>query len=164
MVSSHSSAARIDWDDPRRIQLYPIPLDNQSYTRLRNVRGPSHALILRAHTPGFVTPSVPDQDGIQRVTDITLVPDLLFLNPVDFFRTHRDVDSIWIEAIDPAEPVEEVSTASQADPIPQYLVIRRSELCYDICSYYRVVQHHFFTSHHLLLPRASEFLSTLPDE
>jgi hypothetical protein len=84
------------------------------------------------------------------------LPDLLFLNPCAYFVRHPEIESIWVENIDPSEP-------SDVDPIPLAHVFRRSKLYFNLCNYIRAVQlsDWFFRRHDLLLPIHTEFTSTL---
>ena len=89
------------------------------------------------------------------------IAELLFWNPVEFFRTHPNVASVSIEEIDDNETTTEVSRESDVDPIPLALVLRRCELDYITAYAARLSQLAFFRQHNLGLPPRSSFTSTL---
>jgi hypothetical protein len=89
------------------------------------------------------------------------IPDLLFPNPVSYFATHPEVESIWIENTDPSDRIKLVHDPADVDPIPLALVLRRSELSFGLCNYIRANQLWFFRRYGLLLPNHTEFTSTL---
>jgi hypothetical protein len=101
-----------------------------------------------------------DPDTI-RVYSWEHIPDLLFLNPVSYFASHPEVESIRIENIDKSDRIKLVHDPADVDPTPLALVLRRSELSFNLCNYIRALQLWFFRRYDLLLPNHTEFTSTL---
>jgi hypothetical protein len=154
---------QIDWRNPLRAELYPIPPQHSAaWHHVRTAAADAAALVLpsdRVH--GFAIPTPLPINGHYRVAEWTYLPDLLFLNPYEFFLTHPSVSSLWIQTDDPHETVELVSHPSEADEIPSLLVLDRSEVTYAFCDYIRQAQRDFFARHQLTIPAAQEFSATV---
>jgi hypothetical protein len=153
----------VDWQDPLRPELYPIPPQHSvAWHNIRTAEADAEALVLpsdRVH--GFAIPTPVPINGHYRIREWTYLPDLLFLDPYEFFRTHPRVSSLWIQTDDPHETVELVSHPSEADEIPSLLVLDRSEVTYALCDYIRQVQREFFARFELTIPAAREFSATI---
>jgi hypothetical protein len=152
------------YEDQTREELYYIPSPNsREWFNIRRVRDScTQQRVLSTHnTPGFIITQDSPYDGIRRVHAWEYLPDLLFWNPVDYFRTHPDVESVWIENYDPFDRVKIVHDPSDVDEIPLALILRRSELSFALASYIRNYQHQFFLRWNLEIPNGVEFTSTL---
>lgn len=99
-----------------------------------------------------------------RVREWSYLSDLLFWNPAQYFATHPNIESVWIDLEDPTDDTTTVSRASQVDPLPRALILRRSEVTYTFCDNYRRLQLEFFRNYDLALPNVQDFTSTLQGE
>jgi len=142
--------------------------------------------ILKSHsTPGVVFHRL-GADGSLYVIDFPTLVDLLYLNIPEWFRTHPEYTTIYVELRDLEEvtassaatdasrlytvghsssdsgaaSVAESDTSSTAE-VKYAIFVRRSELTYDFCSALRNAQRDFFHRHGSGLPRCLEFTSTL---
>lgn len=135
------------------------------------------------NTPGYVT-WMDGDDGITRLCHWTTVPDLLLFNPFQYFITHPEIESIWIQTLDtdaytassarsnPAAIVtasarsqrsnQSNGSAGSGGENPGYaLVIRRSECTLPQLWLHRELQHLYFIDAGIVIPDADMFSSNL---
>jgi hypothetical protein len=179
----------VSLSDPHRLELYYLPPPSSPlWIRLIQPTTGDEARIrvLRSHnTPGVLFSHL-DDEGVDRVDDLTSLPDLLFLNPFQYFLRHQHINAIWVEVLntdsytassarsDPADMATVTAasagsdaasyalTASTAGDTPRYaLVLRRTELTHELLCAYRRTQYDYFDRHLSGLPAAMEFTRTL---
>lgn len=182
------------WSNTIRQQLYSLPNDNDIgvWARLTAVqpRGNRVRVLKSANMQGQIIFTVLG-DGTARVTDWRYLPELLYLNPVNYFLAHPFVDAIYVETVetdvytassggtDPsamgtigfeegsARTLDSQSTrssasSSNASTTTNYaLVLHRHELTRPLLHTIRALQTLFFTEHNIALPHAREFTCTL---
>lgn len=184
----------IGWGNPGRNLLYSIPLssDHATWVKVQHVctreEGGTVRILSSHSTAGTIVYAVSD-NGLACVGDITLLPDFLMLNFVQYFLTHPRVNEIWVETTDtdadddssarsdPAsvytvgsaastnnndEEGEQDEAGDEGEAAPNYaLVIRRRTLNYLTASSLRALQAQFFINHHTPYPDPRAFVDTL---
>ena len=182
------------WSDGNRYTLYPIPGSHHHdvWTAIRRIEHDDQLrqtrILYSRNTHGYIVYDVLP-DGTAVVTNWTLLPDLLMLDPISYFLAHPRVNSIYCETTDTDEysvstgdnddsslhtigidassstiASDDRSTAgsSDASSISNFaLVISRDELTYEVATLIRDRQHEFFYHNNLSLPPVHQFTSTL---
>lgn len=169
----------------RAADLYDIPPRSDDVWR-RILLGPPEgerprSRIMRSHHTRGEAGTILDHQRVERVVDWSLLPDLLFLNPLQWLLAHPQYLELWLEAIDDdsysashgtGSVSEVVSAASStattartdATPttdFPGALVLRRSEFTFDLAVLLRELQFEAFNTWNVCPPHSSCFLSTI---
>ena len=199
---------RNPWNDPARAELYPIPAPNDlqwSVIRQQPTAADARIRLLRSHNTLGQIISLLGDDGVDRITDWSYLPDLQFWRPVEYFISHPHITAVWIETqdddsysassgqSDPGDVVtvggsvasagsrpaarsaarlpadadrhdpssDSVSVSSISSARPLAIVVRRSEMSYELATMFRTLQHYHFTRHGQYPPPCDEFTVTL---